>query len=78
MDKDIKTTSRLYYLDNLKGFTILLVVLGHCIQYGMPSTYQESILYQLQKGVQSVESDWKESLSIAAPIFHLGGGKNNS
>ena len=47
MDKNInKDNTRLYYLDNLKGFTILLVVLGHCIQYGMPSTYQDSILYQ--------------------------------
>lgn len=46
MDKAIKTTSRLYYLDNLKGLTILLVVLGHCIQYGLPSSYQDNILYQ--------------------------------
>ena len=30
MGKDVK--KRLLYFDNLKGFAILLVVLGHCIQ----------------------------------------------
>jgi len=30
MDKNLK--QRLLYFDNLKGFAILLVVLGHCIQ----------------------------------------------
>ncbi len=31
------------YLDILKGFSILLVVLGHCIQYGSGSSLRHDV-----------------------------------
>ena len=30
---DTKSSNRLFYVDNLRGFLIILVVLGHCIQH---------------------------------------------
>ena len=40
-------TNRNQYLDVLKGFTIVLVVLGHCIQYGAGNVMlNESLFYE--------------------------------
>ena len=37
---------RLLYLDNLKGFLIILVILGHCIEYGTES-FDENTLFKI-------------------------------
>ena len=37
---------RLLYIDNLKGFAILLVVLGHCIQFREPD-YDSNWLFRI-------------------------------
>ena len=36
---------RFLYIDNLKGFAILLVVLGHCIQFRMPG-YDDNMAFR--------------------------------
>ena len=41
----MQNRKRLYYIDNLKGFLIILVVLGHCIQNFMPN-YESNILFR--------------------------------
>ena len=36
---------RFLYIDNLKGFAILLVFLGHCIQFRMPG-YDDNMAFR--------------------------------
>lgn len=38
-------SKRILWIDNLKGFLILLVVLGHCIQQINPA-YQTDLLFR--------------------------------
>lgn len=41
----MNNTKRFFWIDNLKGFLILLVILGHCIQHTI-SDYQSNIVFQ--------------------------------
>lgn len=41
-------TKRLPYLDNIKGLLIILVVIGHAIQYCLP-TYEMNIVSTQKK-----------------------------
>lgn len=40
----MKEKKKLLWIDNLRGFLILLVILGHCIQ-NTNSNYQSDILF---------------------------------
>ena len=37
---------RLHYLDNLKGFAILMVILGHCVQYRIAG-YEYNLIFRI-------------------------------
>lgn len=46
MGKNISLMNhRILYLDNIKGFAILLVVLGHCIQFSNPK-FDDDFLFR--------------------------------
>lgn len=47
MNVAIAKNNRLQYIDNLKGFAIVLVVIGHVIQcMYAPGTYQDNVLFR--------------------------------
>lgn len=45
INKQVSNTSRIEWIDTIKGIVILLVVLGHKIQFGLGATVIEEALY---------------------------------